>query len=100
MNYSIIRYVLGTVLKFESLFLLLPVFVGVIYGERSAWSFLVVALMCLGGRTSELSQAEKLCFLRFGRFCKCILELGGLKSFRGPALLGQQGDSLFYGCCF
>ncbi len=48
MNYSIIRYVLGTVLKFESLFLLLPVFVGVIYGERSAWSFLVVALMCLG----------------------------------------------------
>lgn len=47
MNYSIIRYVLGTVLKFESLFLLLPVLVGIVYGERSAWSFVAVALMCL-----------------------------------------------------
>lgn len=48
MNYSIIRYVLGTVLKFESLFLLLPVFVGILYGERSAVSFLIVAILCLG----------------------------------------------------
>lgn len=47
MNYSIIRYVLGTVLKFESLFLLLPVFVGIFYGEKSAWFFLAVAFMCL-----------------------------------------------------
>ena len=47
MNYSIIRYLLGTVLKFESLFLLLPVLVGIFYGERSAWSFLIVAFICL-----------------------------------------------------
>ncbi|MCM1046708.1 MAG: TrkH family potassium uptake protein [Candidatus Gastranaerophilales bacterium] len=47
MNYSIIRYVLGTVLKFESLFLLLPVFVGIFYGEKSAAAFLAVALLCL-----------------------------------------------------
>ena len=47
MNYSIIRYVLGTVLKFESLFLLLPVFVGILYGEKSAWYFLAVAFLCL-----------------------------------------------------
>lgn len=47
MNYSIIRYVLGTVIKFESLFLLLPVFVGIFYGEKSAWYFFAAALMCL-----------------------------------------------------
>jgi len=46
MNYSIIRYILGTVLKFESLFLLLPVFVGFFYGERSAWSFFAVSMAC------------------------------------------------------
>ncbi len=48
MNYSIIRYILGTVLKFESLFLLLPVFVGVFYGEKTIWYFFAVAFMCLG----------------------------------------------------
>lgn len=48
MNYSIIRYVLGTVLKFESVFLLLPVFVGAVYGEKSAFAFVIVALLCLG----------------------------------------------------
>lgn len=47
MNYSIIRYVLGIVLKFESLFLLLPVFVGIFYGERSTWFFFAVAGLCL-----------------------------------------------------
>lgn len=47
MNYSIIRYVLGIVLKFESLFLLLPVFVGILYGEKGAWYFLATAAMCL-----------------------------------------------------
>lgn len=47
MNYSIIRYILGTVLKFESLFLLLPVFVGIFYGEGNAWFFFLVALLCL-----------------------------------------------------
>lgn len=47
MNYSIIRYILGTVLKFESLFLLLPVFVGIIYGEKSGIYFFAVSAMCL-----------------------------------------------------
>ena len=47
MNYSIIRYILGTVLKFESLFLLLPVFVGILYGEQSTWYFFATAFLCL-----------------------------------------------------
>ena len=47
MNYSIIRYILGTVLKFESLFLLLPVFVGILYQENCTWYFVATALICL-----------------------------------------------------
>ena len=34
MNYSMIRYILCSVLGFEGLFLLLPALVGAIYGEK------------------------------------------------------------------
>ena len=47
MNYSIIRYVLGTVLKFESLFLCLPMMVALIYREDCALDFFIVMIICL-----------------------------------------------------
>ncbi len=51
MNHSMIRYVLGAVLCFESLFLLLPMIIGFVCGEQSAVSFLICAVACmvLGG---------------------------------------------------
>lgn len=50
MNYSIIRYILGTVLKFESFFLCIPMLVGLFMGEKSGYAFLisVVAAMAVG----------------------------------------------------
>ncbi len=47
MNYSIIRYVLGTVLKFESLFLCLSLLIGLIYQEKSVYAFMIVIPLCL-----------------------------------------------------
>lgn len=47
MNYSIVLYILGCVLKFESAFLMLPVFVGLIYKEGTSSSYLIVAGVCL-----------------------------------------------------
>lgn len=47
MNYSMIRYILSSVLSFEGLFLLLPALVGAIYGERAGFSYLVVAVASL-----------------------------------------------------
>ena len=47
MNYSIILYILGCLLKFESGFLLLPVLVGIIYKEDTIFSYLSVAAICL-----------------------------------------------------
>lgn len=47
MNYSIIRYILARVLEFAGLFLLLPFFVGTIYGEEQRWAFLAVASVSL-----------------------------------------------------
>lgn len=46
MNSSIIKYILGWVLKFEALFLILPCVVALIYKERSGFSFLFVLILC------------------------------------------------------
>lgn len=47
MNYSIIKYVLGTVLKLESIFLCLPLLVGAIYREKSVYAFMLIIPICM-----------------------------------------------------
>ena len=47
MNYSIVLYIFGCVLKFESAFLVLPALVGLIYREHASVSYLAVAVLCL-----------------------------------------------------
>lgn len=47
MNYSMIRYILCSVLGFEGLFLLLPALVGAIYGEKEGLIYLAVAVASL-----------------------------------------------------
>ena len=46
MNTSIVRYILGSVLKIEGALLLLPVFTGLIYGESEGYTYFLVALLC------------------------------------------------------
>lgn len=46
MNSSIIRYILGHVLKIEALVLLLPCFVAFIYKEEAGISFFITFLIC------------------------------------------------------
>lgn len=45
MNYSVIRYITGWVIFTISLFMLLPALVSFIYGESTAWVFVVCALV-------------------------------------------------------
>ena len=47
MNYSIVLFILGCVLKFVSVFLVLPALVGLIYREHASVSYLAVAVLCL-----------------------------------------------------
>lgn len=47
MNYSIIRYITGWVLKFEAAFLCLPAVVGILYRETDWISYLITAFLCL-----------------------------------------------------
>lgn len=46
MNYAVVFYILGFVLKFESAFLLLPFITGLVYGEKEAFAYLITALIC------------------------------------------------------
>ena len=47
MNYSMVRYILGFILKFESAFLLLPSVVGLIYQEKQGIAYVLTAIICL-----------------------------------------------------
>ena len=68
MNYSIILYILGCVLKFEGAFLLVPVIVGVIYREKAIFSYLFVAAICflIGKLLSHKKPASKNLFIKEG----------------------------------
>ena len=47
MNSSIIRYILGQVLKIEGILMLLPCLVALIYQESVGFYYLVTALLCM-----------------------------------------------------
>ena len=46
MNYSIVRYILGYVLKLEAFFLLLPCVISLIYKENEGQAYVIVAVLC------------------------------------------------------
>lgn len=48
MNRSIIRYVVGSVIKFEGFFLIVPMLIGLFCKEKSAVAFLITVAVCLG----------------------------------------------------
>lgn len=68
MNYSVILYILGCVLKFESAFLLIPAIVGMVYKENATYSYLFTAALCLiiGIVLSRKKPASKNLFIREG----------------------------------
>ena len=47
MNYGMVFYILGWILRIESVLLLLPGVVGLIYHEKAAWLFFLVAALAL-----------------------------------------------------
>ena len=68
MNYSIILYILGHVLKFESAFLLVPVVVGLFYKEKEVFAYLFVSAICyiIGRLLSHKKPASTTLFVREG----------------------------------
>lgn len=74
MNYSMIRYVVGAVLCFEGLFLSLPTFVGLGYGEKSAFAFLISAVLSLvcGGLMAFRKPKSNVFYATEGFVCVSI----------------------------
>ncbi|MDE5779919.1 MAG: TrkH family potassium uptake protein, partial [Lachnospiraceae bacterium] len=57
MNNSIIKYILGQVLKFEAVLMLLPCIVAIIYTESEGLCYLITALVC--GAFGVIMTAKK-----------------------------------------
>ncbi|MGI6008399.1 MAG: TrkH family potassium uptake protein [Ruminococcus sp.] len=68
MNTSMIRYILGSVLKFESLLMLLPCLVAVIYRESSGLSFVITILagLACGFLLSHRKPSSTVFYLKEG----------------------------------
>ena len=47
MNFSIIRYILGWILKIEGIFMLLPCITALIYKESQGFIYLAIAAICV-----------------------------------------------------
>ena len=47
MNTSIIRYILGHIIKLEGFFLLLPCVIAVVFNEKELFTYLAIAVVCL-----------------------------------------------------
>lgn len=60
MNYGVVVYILGWILKAEAGFLTVPFAVGMIYGEKESWWYLLTAGICLTvGVLMSLKKPDK-----------------------------------------
>ena len=68
MNYLIIFYILGFVIKIEGILLLFPTVAGLIYGEKEFFSFLICAVGCLliGGLATLKKPKNQVFFAKEG----------------------------------
>lgn len=68
MNSSMIRYILGNIIKLEGLFLLLPCVISLIYQEKEGCVYVCVAAFCvlLGGVLSHKKPQDTVFYLKEG----------------------------------
>ena len=96
MNYSIVLYILGCVLKFESAFLVLPALVGLIYREHASVSYLAVAVLCLilGGLLTHKKPRSANLYTREGFVAVALSWI--IMSIFGAIPFVLTGDIPFY----
>lgn len=63
MNYGIVRYIVGWVIKFEAAFLCLPFAVGILYRENECFAYLLVSFCCfIAGTALTFKKPKKFSF--------------------------------------
>ncbi len=96
MNYSMIRYILSSVLQFEGAFMLLPVLVALVYGEKQGFVYLLVAVCCLVlGGLGRIKKAKRDVFYSKEGFVAVSLSWL-LLSFVGAVPFVVTGEIPFY----
>lgn len=101
MNGSIIRYILGSVLKIEGALLLLPCATAVIYQEKQGFAFLAVAIVCLllGIVMSLRKPKDMVFYLKEGcvatALCWIFLSLFGALPFMLTGEIPSFTDAVF-----
>lgn len=92
MNYSIIRYIVGWILRFESIFLCLPGIVGLLYKEKDCFYYFAVATLCLliSYALTKKKPANKELYIKDGFV---VVALGWIvMSFFGAIPFTMTGD--------
>lgn len=101
MNSSVIRYILGSVLKIEAILLLLPTLVSVIYREPEGFKFLFVSILCLivGHLLSFKKPTNYLFYLKDGCVATAlswiIMSIFGAMPFYLTGEIPSYTDALF-----
>lgn len=96
MNYSMVRYILGFILKFESAFLLLPSVVGLIYQEKQGIAYVLTAIICLvlGHILTKKKPASSTLYTREGFVTVALSWI--VMSIFGAVPFVLSGDIPFY----
>ena len=101
MNYKMISYILGMVLKIEAVFMTLPCLVAVIYREKSGYAFLLVMLLCflLGQIMTMKRPSNKIFYTREGfvtvALCWIMMSIIGALPFLISGEIKGVVDALF-----
>lgn len=74
MNTSIIRYILGHIIKLEGFFMLLPCVIAIIFNEKELFTYLAIAVVCiLLGSVLTLKKAkDNVFYLKEGCICTSL----------------------------
>ncbi len=101
MNNSIIRYILGQVLKMEAILMILPVVVAIIYGEEEGLAYLITLLICgaLGFAATHKKPQNFIFYLKEGCIATSlswiILSIFGSLPFIITGEIPSVTDALF-----
>ena len=98
MNTSIIRYILGLVLKMEAALMVLPCIVALVYGEyKGLFSYLFVLCICaIVGFISTHKKTRKPCFLSERGLCSYFFKLDSFKYHGLFAFCYNPRNSVIY----
>lgn len=101
MNYRMIKYVIGWILLFETLFLLVPTVTGLAYMEKATFSFLITMAVCAvcGGLLVLRKPADTKLYAREGfvivSLSWVVLSLFGALPFMISGATSSYIDALF-----